>query len=554
MPTAEKYDQEIVVTASYREKAMMQSIPGTRFKEDVWRMPLSWASCQSLRGSFPETLEIGDRLASWAFDKIPRVDELKELRNADGNEYPFAYQDIAVKYLEKNNVLLADEMGLGKSKEVIDTISKKVLPQRCEVLIICPNTLKYVWKAEWEKWAPDFPVFVIDGALPKKKKILEERFGVFIVNYESLKSLSRVSGYGSIHLTDQEKESGPLNREWDTIVLDEAHRIKDHKAKQTRAAWAIGQTARQRLALTGTPIANSPVDLWSIMHFIEPNDWPSRTKYIDRYCLTSYNFFGGLEVIGLKPQNQKEFFNILDPHFLRRTKAEVLKSLPEKTYQVRYVDMTAKQAKAYKDMKNTMIAELDSGILYTTSPLVKVSRLAQIASAMPLMENDHLDGFEMPSCKVDAVLEILDEAPGDQLVVFAVNVGIVTLLVESLVKAGITAVRVTGEESAENRADAVSAFQASEAQVIVLTTATGSEGITLTAASRCVFVQHPWSHIQYTQAQDRLHRPGQTQNVQIIDLVARNTVEELVLETLSDKEVSMQELCRDPQWLKRVLT
>jgi SNF2 family DNA or RNA helicase len=369
-----------------------------------------------------------------------------------------------------------------------------------------------------------------------------------------LRSLSSLSGYGSIKLSDKEKEDGPLNRKWDLVIADEAHRIKDHKAKQTRALWSIGGSAHQRIALTGTPIANSPVDLWSIMHFVEPKDWPSRTKFIDRYCLINFNHFGGMDVVGLNARTEKEFFKILNPHFLRRTKSEVLKSLPDKTYQVRYIEMSTKQAKVYKEMETNMIAELESGIMFTTSPLVQVGRLNQIASAIPVLDREgRIHSFESPSCKVDAVVEILEEAPGQPLVVFAVNLALVRLLVESLLEKGIAAVRVTGEESSESRAKAVAQFQAGVAQVIVLTAAAGGEGLTLTAASRCVFVQHPWSHVQYTQAQDRLHRTGQKNAVQIIDLVTRDTVEERVLEVLANKEVSMQELCQDPGFVRRLL-
>jgi SNF2 family DNA or RNA helicase len=557
MAYAEILGDAIRVDLELREKALIKSIPGSRWQRaGYWLLPLSWGSCKRLRNTFGEGLEIGEQLLKWAAEARQWVEAVKAFKYQEQLDKPFAYQINGTGFLwSAYSGLLADEPGLGKSKQTIDAITSGIRYRSNyneSVLIICPNSLKYTWKDEWTKWAPAFNVYVVDGTASQKKKILDKDAGIFIINWESLRGLSRLAPYGSLALTEKEKEPGLLNRNWSVVVADEAHRAKDPRAKQTRALWAIGASASRRIALTGTPIANTPEDLWAIMHFVAPKDWPSRAGFIDRYCQATYNFFGGLDVLGLNPATQEELFEILEPHYLRRTKAEVLKDLPEKTYQTRYIELAPKQRKYYKAMEDEMILALNDGVLVATNPLTQLQRLNQLAQATPTTTD--LQEFTSPSCKLDALREIIDESPEEPLVVFVVNTALAYFVEEQLLKAGISTAAITGQVPSETRTELVADFQEEKFQVIVLTTGTGSEGITLTRASRCVFLQRPWSAIQYKQAQDRIHRIGQTQAVQIIDVVAKDTIEEQVVAVLDEKDETLQQLCRDPHWLKVSLT
>lgn len=539
----------IVVDTEYHEKPLIQAVPAARWSlaRKRWEVAAAWGNCLALRGSFGAKLELDAGLIEWATVEREWADSMKRIRDAK-NDGTYGYQRNGLGFLvHGGSVLLGDEMGLGKTKQTIDALE---FAEAYPALIVAPNSVKAVWREEFAKWAPKRTVQVLSGTAAQKAKALASGADVYVVNWESLRGMSRLGAYGSIALSAKQKTPGPLNRPWAALVADEAHRAKDPKSQQTRALWAVGDTAARRIALTGTPVANSPEDLWSIMHFVSPAEWPSKTKFIDRYCLTNFNFWGGMDVKALRPDTKDELLAILDSRFLRRTKAEVLSFLPPITRQTRLVEMEPKQAKAYKQMQDEMITALDSGILFTTSPMVKALRLLQIASATPELDEDGLvTALTKPSCKVTALADIIEESGGEPLVVFTVS-----RLLAELVHNTLGGELITGLVSPDDRAESVRKFQAGEAKLIVLTTGTGGEGITLTAASRLVFLQRPWSLVQSLQAEARIHRIGQeASSVEIIDVVADGTIEAAVARVLGDKEELLQEVVRDAERFARLL-
>lgn len=547
----------IVVEVEYHEKALIQAVPASKWSvsRKRWEVPAAWGNALALRGSFGAKLELDESVNEWGRRHRSYADEAAAAKNMKV-EGTYGYQEAGSEFLcVTGSALLGDEMGLGKSKQVIDAIAK-LGPDAFPVLVVCPNSVKQTWKDEWAKWYSNANVAVLAGSRTAKEKLLAEvgpeagSVQVVVVNWESLRTMSRLASYGSIALTTPQKKLGPLNVSWGTVVADEAHRAKEPKSQQTRALWAIGNTARYRFALTGTPVANSPEDLWAVMHFVCPEEWPSKTKFIDRYCLASFNFWGGMDIDALRPDTRDEMLSILDTRFIRRTKAEVLPFLPPITRQTRWVEMEPKQAKAYKQMQDEMIAFLETGVMVTTSPMTKMLRLLQVASAYPVLDESGLVvALEKPSCKVTALKDILEESPREQFVVFTVS-----RKLADLVHAEVGGGLVTGEIDVHNRAEAVSDFQAGNSRVITLTTGAGAEGLTLTAASKAIFLQRPWSMVQSLQAEARIHRIGQEAgSVEIIDLVATGTVEEAVARTLAGKEDLLQEIVRDSARLVRLL-
>lgn len=539
----------IVVDTEYHEKPLIQQVPAAKWSlaRKRWEVPAAWGNCLALRGSFGDKLTLDDSLTaegwSWA-SQAKQLADLKEYK-AEGQ---YGYQFVGRSFLaQAGAALLGDEMGLGKTKQTIDALEAL---DAYPALVVAPNSVKAVWREEFAKWAPHRTTAILSGTAAQKLKALSSGADVYVVNWESLRGMSRLAAYGSIALTEKQKKPGPLNREWGAVVADEAHRGKDPKSQQTRALWAVGETARHRFALTGTPVANSPEDLWSVMHFVSPEEWPSKTKFIDRYCLTNFNYWGGMDVKALRPDTRDEMLSILDSRFLRRTKAEVLQFLPPITRQVRAVEMEPKQAKAYKQMQDEMITLLDSGVLFTTSPMVRMLRLLQIASATPeLDEEGNVARLIKPSCKVTALQDMIEGAPDEQFVVFTVSRKLADL-VHGEVGGGL----VTGGVTPEDRAEAIAKFQAGESRIITVTTGAGGEGLTLTAASKAIFLQRPWSLVQSLQAEARIHRIGQeASSVEIIDVVAEGTVEAAVARTLGDKELLLQEVVRDAERFARLL-
>jgi SNF2 family DNA or RNA helicase len=584
----DKNKSHILITTDWRFKELCKSLPGSSWSasDQVWRVPLSWTTCLALRSTFRNDLVIGPELQTWAENelnsRISPSNALRELETHEGDEDLFPHQRAGVAFLATaKRALLADEPGLGKTAQAIRALKKlqdngeDVFP----ALIVCPNTLKKNWAREFTKWWPSVKTQVIKGTAAQRKKQFESDADVYIINWESLRSHSRLSGYGSIALvhclacggqnstiseTRCEVHKRELNFiDFKAVIADEIHRSKDPKSKQSRALWSATGDAPIRFALTGTPIANNVVDLWSILHWLSPQDWPSKTKWIDRMIDVMLNAFGGMMVIGVKPHMQDEFYKTVNPHMRRMLKKVVLPWLPPVMNERRDVEMSTKQKKAYEQMRDTMIAELESGDAVTApSILTQTTRLVQFANAYATMETDEATGemktiLTEPSCKVDALMDDISNGDfgDDSVAVCAVSRQLIELLSAALTKAKIKHGLITGSQTEDERQQAVDDFQAGKIKWILFTAQAGGVGITLTTARRLVMLQRPWSLVDHRQALDRVHRIGSEihDSILIMDYVTEGTIEERVLQVLETKSDNFEQIVRDKDQLMKLL-
>lgn len=338
------------------------------------------------------------------------------------------------------------------------------------------------------------------------------------------------------------------------VLVKNCHRAKDPRTKQTRALWAVGHTAPYRIALTGTPVGNQPDDLWSIMHFVAPEDWPRKTQFIDRYALTSWGAWGGLEVVGVRPDTREEFYRVLDPRFIRHLKDQVQPQLPPKTYEQRECVMVPKQKRAYEAMREHMLAELESGdVVVATNPLTQMVRLSQFASAYAELDEEGQLKLSEPSCKVDALLETTEELGDQRAVVFAESKQLIKLAERALTRANVTFTSIHGDVGEEDRELAERRFQDGYVKLILLTYGAGGEGITLTAANAAFMLQRSWSYIKNRQAEDRVHRIGLEHPVTIVDFFTADTVDEKRIEKYGEKGEMSEEITRDRETLRWLL-
>lgn len=553
-------------------------------------MPASWSSCLALRSTFREDLTLGPGLTAWAQDlvttRIQPSEALRELEEYEGDDDLFPHQRAGVAFLATaRRALLADEPGLGKTAQAIRALKRMqesgedVFP----ALIVCPNTLKKNWAREFTKWWPEVTTQVIRGTATQRKKqfdiAIESNIDIIIINWESLRSHSRLAPYGSVALTrcsdcGGHDESISLNRcevhhrelneiEFKAVVADEIHRSKDPKSKQTRALWSATGNADIRFALTGTPIARDVVDLWSILHWLSPENWPSKTKWIDRMIDTMLNAFGGLLILGVKPHMQEEFYKTVNPHMRRMLKQKVLPWLPEMVFERKDVEMSTKQKKAYAQMRDTMMAELEGGEMVTApSVLTQTTRLLQFASSYAEVTVNENTGEERallsaPSCKVDAVMDDIknNDFGDDSVAVCAVSRQLIELLSAAMTKAGIEHGLVTGAQNEYERQRSIDQFQSGRTKWLLFTAQAGGVGITLTAARRLIMLQRPWSLVDHKQALDRVHRIGSEIHDSIIvtDYVTEGTIEERVLQVLETKADNFEQIVRDKEQLLALL-
>jgi SNF2 family DNA or RNA helicase len=584
--------QSIIIDADWRFKELCKSLPGSSYDSarQAWKVPASWSSCLALRSTFKNDLELGDALKQWASDvKLNFVEPAMALRNVEvlpdgeGDQDLFPHQRAGVKFLATaKRALLADEPGLGKTAQAIRGIKaikdsgEDVFP----ALIVCPNTLKKNWEREFKRWWPEVKVQVIKGTpIQRRKQFEEENVDVYVINWESLRTHSRLSGYGSIALArcpeckghDErvtvnkcEVHERELNKiDFKAVVADEMHRSKDPKSKQTRALWAASGESKIRFALTGTPIANNVLDLWAILHWISPENWPSKTKWIDRMVNTMLNAFGGMMVLGLKPEMETEFHATVDPHMRRMLKANVLPWLPPVINERRDVEMSTKQKKAYEQMRDHMIAELEgSGPVVAPSVLTQTTRLHQFASSYAEMVVDEATGDQRailsdPSCKIDALMDDISNGDfgDDSVAVCAVSRQLLELLSARLEKAKIPHGMITGAQDEDERQRAIDDFQSGRTKWILFTDKAGGVGVTLTAARQLVMLQRPWSLVDHKQALDRVHRIGSEihDSILIIDYVTEGTIEERVIQVLESKAENFEQIVNDKSRLLQLL-
>lgn len=554
MATAEIEDEKrIRVTVSFRERDLIKAVPGAKWSRDgdVWYTPLSWPVCVALRGIFGEELEVGEKLTDWGWKESDFIREAMLCAGGLGRKatefkglYP--YQRLGVEFLNHvRSAVLADSPGLGKTLQTLATL------EDCEsypALIVCPKSVKVSWRDTFALWAPHRKVVVVEANKKARQFRDAENADVVIVNWDLLRTSSRVVGYSSIRLTDKDREPGPLNKVWGAVVADEAHKAKDPKSKQTRALWAVRASADRALALTGTPVANDPRDFWSLLHFVEPNEWPGRSQFMDRYCLLSNNYWGGVDVLGLKPETRDEFYNVTGHRFIRRTKSRVLKDLPSKTYTVRFAPMLPAQKKAYDDMVKNQVAWLDEAPVAAFNPLTVTTRLLQFASASATVQEDGTVTLSKPSSKINELLEFLEESGDQQVVVFAVSRQLIDLAEQALLDAMIPCTRITGKENERQREANKASFVNGAARVMLMTMGAGGTGLDglQEASSLMVFLQRSYNYVENVQAEDRLHRIGQHSALTIVDIITPGTLEETaVLPALQRKESMANEITRD---------
>jgi SNF2 family DNA or RNA helicase len=424
---------------------------------------------------------------------------------------------------------------------------------RLKTLIVTPLSVIHdgVWQRTIkEQCGESTPIYVIN---PKNRTEFERaatdgrKPGYFITHWESLRLMR-----------------GLRNVEWFHIIADEVHRAKSRKAQQTQALKSL--RTQYKTGLSGTPADNAPQDLWSILHWLWPSYYNGYWKFLRHYCELETIYPGGYQkVVGVK--NMQSLHTEMRPWFRRYLKEDVLKDLPDKYYTDFWVDLSPTQRRNYDEMRKEMIAWV--GRQDQEKPLVaavvvaQLVRLQQFAIGSAEIVGTQEKTFKTesgtetitvpvvrmvePSSKLDRLMELLEDTPLDHepIVVFSQFKGSIRLLEERCKKAGISLATLTGDTPQRDRADNIRGFQEGKYQVFAGTIAAGGVGITLTRASTVVFLDRAWSPSQNRQAEDRLHRIGQKNAVQVIDIMARSTVDLGRRQQIEKKWSWLQELLGD---------
>lgn len=358
-----------------------------------------------------------------------------------------------------------------------------------------------------------------------------------------------------------------------TVVMDEAHALCNTTTKQSTAARRIARVTDYVFPMSGTPITGDVSGFWSAMNVIDVQSFPDQERYKMRYTDRYKRDYGQEEVTGLTTTNRQEFYTLLQGTMRYVSKRDVLKDLPDKTYSTRVVSIPPAFRKAYDEMERDMIAHIPDTDepLPVMNTLAQLQRLSQLASSscdvqitMKLDENvksltygEEVAHYEVtmkePSWKVDELMQILSESVGEPILTFSPHTQLMNLAGARAESLGYRVGYIKGGQSHSARSRVRIAFQEGELDLLCANTAAGGVGLTLTRAHTAVFLERPWAFHQADQAEDRIHRRGQTGQVSIIDVVASNTVESRVREALKDKAQHLADLVREPRIVREFL-
>ncbi|MEI7807633.1 MAG: SNF2-related protein [Verrucomicrobiota bacterium] len=438
---------------------------------------------------------------------------------------PYQKQGVAwLHFLRTNGFggILADEMGLGKTLQTLAYLRfiRQSQPGLAPMLVICPTSLVFNWQAEVRKFTPELKVLALHG--PDRHARFADIPASDLV----------VTSYALIR-RDAEKYRG---LEFDTVVLDEAQHIKNRQTQNAQAVKAV--RAKHRLVLTGTPLENSVLDLWSIFDFLMPGYLGTAKDFRERY-----------ELPIAKEKNaeaQSRLARRLRPFLLRRLKREVAKDLPAKLEQVSFCELTPDQRAVYQqfiEASRKEILEADGAQGLAKSRMVVLTallRLRQVCCDLRLLKLDNLNPATT-SGKLDLFGELLEEVidGGHRVLVFSQFVGMLTLLKERLAAEKIEYCYLDG--STTDRAAVVERFQTQAGiPVFLISLKAGGVGLNLTGADTVIHFDPWWNPAVEDQATDRAHRIGQAKVVTSYKLITRDTVEEKILILQNRKRAVIQ--------------
>ena len=442
--------------------------------------------------------------------------------------------------------VLADDMGLGKTLQIIAFLLSQ---KKSKSIVVVPTSVIYNWMDEFEKFAPSIRIGLVHGSKSKRDKVLRDfKRGLGIkIEEENLKEKSYekydvlLTTYGTLKNDEKAYE----NLSFDYCIIDEAQNIKNPSAQATLSVKNI--KSRCNIALTGTPIENNLMELWSIFDFVMPGYLFTKDRFRERFILDESNL--------------SELKSLITPFILRRLKEEVLSELPEKLEKKYLVEMKGKQKQLYSFYVNAIKNQLNENKSSEKSGRDKINLFAYLTKLREICLDPSLvvPDYKGGSSKLTVVREIVKDASesGKKILLFSQFTSVLQKIEEDFKKEDISYLYLDGGTSAKDRVERVKKFNDdSNIKVFLISLKAGGVGLNLTSASVVIHFDPWWNPSVEDQATDRVHRFGQENKVEVIKLVAKDTIEEKIVLMQEDKRELIQSLMdgktMDGKGLKRL--
>lgn len=589
----------------------IKQIPGARFVPadkggPAWSFPLELAALRDLRKAFGRMFIPSPELLEWGKAKAMKATALKSLSNSDSAELTVikhsnprlweaihlgprgkdmepelraekladpmgSYQCADVAFMaHSNGPLNALHPGLGKTIETIASVFESGMEKGPHLVIAPLTSLETVWVKELSLWQ-DYPALVTLGGKQDREWVMEDAQMLLdsgkpfwlVVNHAMVRQ--RETKVFNKKLGEYEIKVEPLypflhNTEWNTVILDEAHKSGVQNVTTQTSKGLHGLKAQKRIAITGTPIGGSPIKLFGLLSWLSPREFTSKWRWAEQWLHVTSNGFGKT-IGGVRKEKEEQFYEHIAPYMIRRTKAEVLKDLPPKQYVELWAEMDGKQLAQYRAMAEESEAKIagmeeegKNASIIATCVLAEYTRLKQFASAEctfgKYINADTETREVVPttnSCKLPVLMDLLEERgiledEGDeQVVIFSQFSKMVDMIHRHLTEQGIKALKLTGATNAPGqRTDIQNEFQSDDqdrARVLCVTTTAGGVAITLDRASTVVFFDETWVPDDQEQAEDRCHRASRIHQVTVYYIRSKGSIEENIQNRVGRKDL-----------------
>ncbi len=450
------------------------------------------------------------------------------------------YQLVGVKWLY--NIykcgfggILADEMGLGKSIQLIYLIKLIIKENKdAKILIVAPTSLIYNWKNEFDKFGSElkYKVFADTKNVRKQELASTNDINIYITTYGLLREDREIYADMSFSL----------------LAVDEAQNIKNIHAQMTKVVKSIN--ADCKIALTGTPLENSVLELWSIFDFIMPG-----------YLINIMNFQKKYNIKEVGDNDLKRLDNLklqIKPFILRRKKKDVVKELPDKIENNIYIDLNSEQKKVYVAQLEKTKKEIDEliklGEVQNSSfkILQLLTRLRQLCIDPKIV----YENYKGSSAKIENLVEIVKGVieNGHKILLFTSFKTALDIVNREFSNNGISTYVLNGEVTAKKRALLVDKFNSDDTNVFLIMLKAGGTGLNLTSADVVIHLDLWWNPQVENQATDRAHRIGQKNSVEVIKLICKGTIEERILELQNKKKALSDALIEDEDRDKNIIS